>query len=114
MQMAEKPFFCPGPDKRSMEQVLAQLQPAADVIFPENTSPSPDYGKFSYIHKVNDGKHIYLFANSSDDYIDTDVLLKGKLKPQLWNPHTGEIIKNVHHEEVTLHGEPYTKLRLES
>ena len=105
-------FFLPRPDKRSLQQVLAQLQPAADVIFPGNTSLSPDYGKFSYIHKINDGKHIYLFANSSDDYIDTDILLKGKLKPQLWNPHTGEIIKNVHHEEITLHGERYTKLRL--
>ena len=105
-------IFIPRPDAANLDQALSQLQPAADVIFVDNDRLSPDYGNFSYIHKVKDNQHIYMFANSGDDFINTEVLLKGKLSPQIWNPHTGEITKNVHHEYVTVHREQYTKVIL--
>jgi len=44
-----------------------------------------------YIHKVSGRLHIYLFANITDHRIRTAVRLRGRLRPQMWNPHTGRI-----------------------
>ncbi len=105
-------IFIPNPDAAKMEQALAHLHPSSDVIFPEKVRLLSDFGKFSYIHKIKDGRHIYLFANSGDESLDAAVLLRGRLKPQFWNPHSGEITKNVHSEEVMVHGELYTKVNM--
>ena len=47
-------------------------------------------GKFNYIHKIKDGKHIYFFSNSSDETVSTTVFLRGKLQPEKWNPYNGQ------------------------
>jgi hypothetical protein len=39
---------------------------------------------------VKDGKDIYFFANSTDNPVDTQVVLRGEKKLSMWNPHTGE------------------------
>jgi hypothetical protein len=44
----------------------------------------------TYIHKVKDGKNIYFIANSTNEPIETSVILRGKKNLALWNPHTGE------------------------
>jgi hypothetical protein len=44
-----------------------------------------------YIHKIKDGRHIYFLANLGKTPISTQVYLRGTLRPELWNPHTGEI-----------------------
>ena len=44
-----------------------------------------------YIHKIKGGRHIYMFANISPRTVDTRARLRGRVQPDFWNPHTGEI-----------------------
>jgi len=44
-----------------------------------------------YIHKIKGRRHIYMFANIAAKTIDTHVRLRGRMQPEIWNPHTGEI-----------------------
>jgi hypothetical protein len=37
------------------------------------------------------GKDVWFFANSSDNKVDVPVILKGKLRLQIWNPQNGQI-----------------------
>ena len=53
-----------------------------------------------YIHKIIDDTEIYMFANISEAQIDTYVKLRGLMEPEIWNPHTGEIIQLEHTHEV--------------
>jgi hypothetical protein len=45
----------------------------------------------SYLHKIRDGRNIYCFANSTDEAVNTEVTLRGRMKLQQWDPKTGEI-----------------------
>ena len=75
--------------------------------------PSEKLGMLSYIHKQKDGQDIYFFANSTDKTVDTPVTLKGRLKLEKWNPHTGEISSWEDLEYTKdASGETYTKVRL--
>jgi hypothetical protein len=47
-------------------------------------------GNLSYIHKIKENKNIYFFANSSDVSVSTVIKLRGKLTPEVWDPHNGE------------------------
>jgi hypothetical protein len=69
--------------------VLAEALPDGDVVIAQDRALRG--GNFSYIHKVRDGKCIYFVANSSDAEVDTWVALRGKLTPEIWNPHDGKI-----------------------
>lgn len=68
--------------------------------------------RLQYIHKIKDGKGIYLFANLSGAAVDTHVRLRGKLVPQLWNPHTGDITTNPEFTHVTEDGQAVTRVRV--
>lgn len=104
-----KAIFIPRPSKETLQAALSAIP--ADVQFEPNPV-SDEFGKFSYIHKIKDGKHIYYFANSSDEVINTEVLLKGKLKLENWNPHDGNIsqIKDV--EVIEKSGVIFSKFKL--
>jgi hypothetical protein len=98
-------MFLPRLDNVMLEDALNLTDPTPDVAY---YSPGPngqmartppalpvklfrDYdGNLSYIHKVKDGKDIYFFANSTDNPVDTQVVLRGEKKLSMWNPHTGE------------------------
>ncbi len=98
-------YFVPAfkQDWKALAAVLAQAEPVADVRFgpgvplftplPQSGSSPPKEGKhvgmLSYLHKVKDRRHIYYFANSTDMPVDTEVLLRGDLALQCWNPHDG-------------------------
>jgi len=101
----------PIPNKDNIQKVLDK-RISADVRFSPNPALKTDWGKFNYIHKIKNGKNIYMFTNSSDEEIDTEVLLKGNLKLQEWNPHTGLIIKNNSMEIVKKDGQEFTKFSL--
>jgi len=104
-----KAIFIPRPSKETLQTALSAIQ--ADVQFQPNPT-SVELGKFSYIHKIRDGKHIYYFANSSNETIDTEVLLRSKLKLKRWDPHTGEISAINDLSQVIINGETYTKCSL--
>jgi len=83
-----KAWFIPSPQVAALKAVLTESLPDGDVVIDQDlTTPG---GNFSYIHKVKDGKSIYFFGNSSDAEVDTWVALRGKLAPELWNPHDGK------------------------
>jgi hypothetical protein len=86
-------YFIPKPTPDTLQAALDEVLPAADVRFENNPKVSSGGGVLSYLHKVKDGRDIYLFANSSNDPVDTYVKLRGKSVPELWDPHTGSKVK---------------------
>jgi len=85
-------YFLPNMDEAfqgttRLAAVLCEAVPVADVKFESSPVVTSAGGSLNYIHKVKDGGDIYFFSNSSDDPVDTWVRLRGKLTPELWNPH---------------------------
>lgn len=107
-----KGLFVPNPSKENLLAAFEETSTNADVSFSENIEIKSKLGKFSYLHKVKDGKDVYFFANSSDDSIETDVLIRGKLKLECWNPHTGNTEKLENVSYVEKDGQDYTKCKL--
>ena len=72
------------PTARTLQDALNRMLDVYDVEF--------EAGKaLRYIHKIKDGRHIYFLAHLGKTPISTRVYLRGTLRPELWNPHTGEI-----------------------
>jgi alpha-L-rhamnosidase len=82
-------WFVPGPTAASLRTALDEALPDGDVLFEENSAVTG--GNLSYIHKIIDGRHVYLFANSSDQYVEVSVRLRDRLNLELWDPHDGAI-----------------------
>lgn len=106
-------IFIHEPTEALVASALDAFVPCPDVIFADAPKLSTDLGKLNYIHKVKDGRDIYLFSNSSDESFSTTVQLRGRLKPQLWNPHTSLITDVSGYEYVNLNGEDYTQFALD-
>ncbi len=84
-------LFIPAPDAGNLSLALDRMAPHPNVAFTGPPRIHSELGYFSYIHKVRDGKDIYFFSNSSDDPVATGVSLRGRLKLQGWDPHSGAI-----------------------
>jgi hypothetical protein len=84
-----KAIFVKQPSKENLAKAIESLAAVADLIFENLDNTKSELGMFSYLHKLKDGKDIYFFANSSDDVINTTVLIKGKHNLQSWNPYQG-------------------------
>ena len=84
-----KAYFAPRPTPSVLEAILDDALEVYDVEFEDN--PEVSEGNLSYIHKVIGGRNVYFFANSSAANVDTHVLLRGKLRLERWDPHTGDI-----------------------
>ena len=67
-----------------MRKTLDSMVKVFDVTF------DPGAG-LRYIHKVYQGRDVYFFANLSKNPISTQAKISGRLTPEMWNPHTGEI-----------------------
>jgi hypothetical protein len=104
-------YFLPVANALTLQQALDDLLPVADVRFEGELHISSGGGALSYLHKVKEGKQIYHFANSSDTALDIHVRLRGKMKPEMWNPHDGTMTQ----PEYTLvkeNGVEFTRVRL--
>ena len=78
--------FLAKPTADTLRDALDQMVAVCDVRF--------EVGKeLRYIHKVKDGKQIYFLANLGKTPICSRVALRGRLSPESWNPHTGDISK---------------------
>jgi hypothetical protein len=90
-----KAYFLPRPDPTMVTDVLNEADPVRDVaiqlppMWPVKMNMQYD-GALTYIHKIKAGRDIYFFANSTDQAIETKVVLRDNKKLVLWNPHTGE------------------------
>lgn len=108
-QQGGKAIFLPLAEKEALAKAIDTLLPYPDVHIEKvallnqpdalhrpllgvdeyRNLPSEKLGMLSYIHKQKNGKDIYLFANSTDHPVKTQVALKGKLDLENWNPYTG-------------------------
>ncbi|GGL36231.1 glycosyl hydrolase [Caulobacter rhizosphaerae] len=87
-----KAVFIRKPSPAALSEVLDRVGLAPDVAVEGNPTPRTGNGVFGYIHRQKEGKDLYFFGNSSDTPIDAMVELRGHLiRPQIWNPHTGEV-----------------------
>ncbi len=82
-------WFLPSLQTPDLKSVLETALPDADVAFEQEVTTTG--GNLSYIHKVNEGRHIIFIGNSSDQKVDNWLRLRGKLTPELWDPHDGKI-----------------------
>jgi hypothetical protein len=106
-----KAYFAASPTTGTLQSILEDALPVADVAFENAPEASSGGGMLSYLHKVKDGSDIYYFANSSNDRVDTWVRLRGKHTLQLWDPHTGALTTaDCKHETET--GQEITRVRL--
>ncbi len=91
-------YFLPQPYYNIIASVLKDIIPVKDVdiqvppMWPVKIGTGYD-GALTYIHKVKDGKDIYLYSNSSDNAVTATVKVRGDKTLDIWNPHTGEIEK---------------------
>lgn len=66
----------------SLQNALRSENPS-DIVF---DAPKP----LRYIHKERDGKALFYLANLEPTAYRSDVILRGKMRLEAWNPHTGE------------------------
>ena len=107
-----KALFIKGPTKQVLSEVIESFTPNADVQFETSPKITSKLGVFSYLHKIRKGNDVYFFANSSDNSISTQVLLRGKLNPENWNPNTGVVSKLEKVSYIKKNGLTYTKCKL--
>jgi alpha-L-rhamnosidase len=105
-------IFIPRPDAALLARAFEKLGVAPDVAFAGNPQPTAGNGFFSYIHKTKEGKNIYFFANSSSEPVATTAELRGRMKPQMWDPYTGAISQIEGARYVQESGEVYTAFPL--
>lgn len=107
-----KAVFVPNPNTSILAEVLERFSPDADVLFEENPVIRSSLGAFSYLHKVHHNKDIYFFANSSDQAIHPNVLLRGKHTIENWDPNTGTVTPVAKVSYVMKNGQTYTSSKL--
>lgn len=78
--------FIDDPDGQKLRDILQQAGNAFDVDYPANPH-------LQYIHKVVDARNIYYFANTGGTQVETEVILRGDISLEGWDPHTGSINK---------------------
>ncbi|MCF7732876.1 MAG: hypothetical protein K9N23_14395 [Akkermansiaceae bacterium] len=111
-----KAYFVPNIDERvegtsRLAAVLNEAVAVWDVRFEEDLAIKSAKGKLAYIHKIRDHTDYYFFANSSDDSINTWVRLKGKLQPELLDPHAGTT-SPAEFQNIRQDGQEVTRLHL--
>jgi hypothetical protein len=84
-------YFAPQPTAGTLQAILDDALPVADVAFEGAPRVDGGGGMLSYLHKVKDGAAVYYFANSSDEKVDTWVRLRGKMALQQWDAHSGSV-----------------------
>lgn len=81
-----KALFIPEPNGQSIRDALEKLQVSFDVEYPVNRD-------LRYIHKVVKGNDVFYFANVGRSKIETRLQLRGFHNLEVWDPHTGEVVK---------------------
>lgn len=74
--------FMPNPDGPKLNNVLAKTGIVFDVAYPSRP-------EVQYIHKVVGGRDVFYFANLGGSRIETEISLRGRLRMEEWDPHSG-------------------------
>jgi hypothetical protein len=97
-------IYLNSPNESSLREALDQALQVYDVDIPAA-------GKLRYLHRVKDDAEIYFFANLGDRQAKTTVRLRGKLTPELWDPHSGAFAVPEYTNAVE-DGQPVTRVKL--
>ena len=123
-------IFVQSPTSTNLKEAFGRMKLAWDVTFKNATEITGnvdsfsyndrDNGKvtytdsnreFSYIHRSAPGMEIYFFANSSKTDVRAEIVLRGHMELELWNPHSGTTEAVPSHRDVQ-HGEAVTKCNI--
>ncbi len=74
--------FLEQPTPEALHEALRSDMPA-DVAFEEGKA-------LRYLHKEREGKNLFYLANFSPKPYQAPITLRGKMRLEAWNPHTGE------------------------
>ncbi len=88
-----KALFISEPGEKNLRDYLTEIGGDFDVDYPVNED-------IRYIHKVIEGQDVYYFANLGGKTVDLPVTLRGNMKLQSWDPHTGEIANIKNNENI--------------
>ena len=88
----------------SLREALDAAQTDFDVTFAAGTA-------LRYIHKMKDGRHVFLFANLNPKLTECVVTLRGRHDLKAWDPHTGSV-DGVESQHTTQNGTDFTAVRL--
>ena len=77
-----KAIYIAHPNGQNLRETLQKLENTFDVDYPVNED-------IRYIHKVVDNRELFYFANVGGAPIETEVLLRGDIQAEGWDPHTG-------------------------
>ncbi len=83
-----------------------------NFIFFNNDSIKNYHGALTYTHKVKDGHDVYFVSNSTEETINTKVLLRGKKELSIWDPQTGKSRK-IESKQMVRNGFDMTEFQLE-
>jgi len=97
-------IYLNSPNETNLRQALDKALKPYDVEIGGNQ-------KLRYIHRVNGKTHVYFFANIGDTAADAVVRLRGKIRPEAWDPHTGRI-SAPECSQALEDGQPVTQVRL--
>jgi hypothetical protein len=97
-------IYLNSPNESNLRQALDQALAVYDVDIESSQ-------KLRYIHKVKGETEVYFFANLGDKEADASVLLRGKFKPEMWDPHSGQFSEPEYTHTVK-DGQPVTKVKL--
>lgn len=79
-----KAILISKPTDQNLRQSLDEICADFDVDYPVSED-------IRYIHKVINGQEVFYFANIGDEPVELPVTLRGNMKLQSWDPHTGKI-----------------------
>jgi hypothetical protein len=77
-----KACFIAHPDGQKLRDALQKCIDNFDVDYPLNPN-------LQYIHKVMGGRNVFYFANIGGSPVETSVCLRGNMKLNEWDPHSG-------------------------
>jgi hypothetical protein len=98
----------PYENVRSIRNKIGEV----NFIFFNNDSIKNYHGALTYTHKVKEGHDIYFVSNSTQDTINTKVLLRGKKELGIWDPQTGKSRK-IESKQMVRNGFDMTEFQLE-
>jgi hypothetical protein len=136
-QLGGKAFFIPGLEAGVLSEVVNLSLPVRDLsfkdlglgrpyetarsipnkihevefIFFNNDSIKNYHGALTYTHKVKEGHDVYFISNSTQDSINTKVLLRGTRELGVWDPKTGSSQK-IETRHLVQNGIELTEFRL--
>jgi len=97
-------IYLNSPNETNLRQALDRALKVYDVEIDSNQA-------LRYMHRVKDKADMYFFANIGDKAADASVRLRGKIKPESWDPHTGKFSMPEYAHTVE-DGQPVTRIKL--